>query len=194
MASVSQIISSEFENFLKKKFPTQRVQVATQKMADEAVTIMRERCNEGIDVNGKRFAKLTARYQKYKKKFIKQGKGVNEYAAKKLPNHIRLSGVLFGSMKTQLIQYAQFNEKKINSTFRLYIDKSQEKKVQGLLSETGAVRTKSGKKTYKKAARRFFGIATSGTREKKEQNRLINAFMKAMGFNVGGSIDKIKIK
>lgn len=192
MASVSQIISAEFMNEVKSKFSVQRVQVATQKMADEAIKIMQERCNEGIDVNGKRFAKFTKGYTKAKKSYIKRGRKVNEFAAKKLPNHIRLSGALFGSMKNQIIQYAQFSNLKINSAFRLYIDKSQEKKVQGLLSDTGYVRTNKGKKSYKKAVRNFFGIAQSGTRSVKERNRLFQIFAKALNFSVTGN--KLVIK
>jgi hypothetical protein len=187
MASVQQYITTEFMNQLKRKFSVQRVQVATQNMADEAIKIMRDRCNEGIDVNGKRFAPFTKGYIKYKKKYVKTGKKVNEFAAKKLPNHIRLSGALFGAMKNQIIQYAQFSALKINSTFRLYIDKSQEKKVQGLLSDTGYVKTLAGKKSYKKAARKFFGIATGGTREKKERERLFNVFAKSLNFKVVGN-------
>lgn len=187
--NLQQIISNSFENMLNKEFSSSKVKKAVQAMADDSIAIMRERTMKGIDANGKRFAKFSKSYLKRKPYLIRKGAKVNEFAAKGMPSHIRLSGALFGAMKNQLIQYAQFSENKINSSYRLYIDASQDKKVQGLLSDTGVVRTKKGKKTYKKAVRDFFGIKSD-----LEKSRLIQTFIKAMDYQVSGSRNNMKIK
>lgn len=189
---VKQQINTQFMNDVQKAFPVAKVQKAVEKMADEAISIMRERCNQGIDVNGKRFAPYSKAYAKYKKKYIKSGTKVNEFGATRMPNHIRLSGALFGAMKRQIIAYAQnFNKNdKISTSFRLYIDGSQEKKVKGLLATTGRNKYKS----YSKKARQFFGIATQGSRAVPEQNRLINKFQSEMGFKVSGSRNNMIFK
>lgn len=189
---VRQQINTQFVNDLNKAFPVAKVQKAVDAMANDAIKIMQERCNSGIDVNGKRFAKFTKSYMKAKLKYVKNGKKVNEFAAKKLPNHLRLSGALFGAMKSQVIAYAQNFGKndKISTSFRLYIDSSQEQKVKGLLSTTGRNKFKS----YKKASRQFFGIAETGNRAVTEQNRLLNTFINAMNFKVSGSRNNMIIK
>lgn len=194
MPAIKQIITMKYENLVKELFPVATVQNGVNAMAKTAIEVMRNRTNQGIDVNGKRFAPLTDRYKKYKAKYIKKGRKVNEFGATKLPNHIRLSGALFGAMKTQVIQYAQFNNLKLDTAFRLYIDSSQAKKVEGLLSDTGAVRTKTGKKTYKKASRNFFGIASIGTRADAEKDKIIGAFIKSLKYKVGGSRKNFTIK
>lgn len=189
MANYQQIISNSFENMLKKEFGSSKVKNAVQKMADDSIAIMRERTMKGIDANGKRFAKFTKSYLKQKPRLIRKGVGINEFSAKGMPSHIRLSGALFGAMKNQVIQYAQFSQDKINSSYKVYIDATQDKKMQGLLSSTGYVRTKKGKKSYKKAVREFFGIKSD-----LEKSRLIQTFIKAMNYQVSGSRTNMKIK
>ena len=194
MPAIKQIITMKYENLVKELFPVATVQAGVNAMAKTAIEVMRDRTNKGYDVNGKRFAPLSQSYQYYKKRYIKKGKKVNEFAATKLPNHIRLSGALFGAMKTQVIQYAQFNNLKLDTAFRLYVDSSQSKKVKNLLSDTGVVRTRKGKKTYKKAVRNFFGIGTVGNRAEMEKDKIIGAFIKSLKYKVGGSRKNFTIK
>ena len=194
MPAIKQIITMKYENLVKELFPVATVQAGVNAMAKTAIEVMRDRTIKGYDVNGKRFAPLTQAYQYYKKRYIKKGRKLNEFAATKLPNHIRLSGALFGAMKTQVIQYAQFNNLKLDTAFRLYVDSSQSKKVKNLLSDTGVVKTRKGKKTYKKAVRNFFGIGTVGNRAEMEKDKIIGAFIKSLKYKVGGSRKNFTIK
>ena len=166
-------------------------------MAEKALDVMRERTNQGYDVKGKRFAKYIKSYEKYKKKYIRSGAKVSEYGANKLPSHIRLSGALFKALTYDIIQYYQdFAKKgeKISTSFRLKVKPSEEKKIFWLLAETGAVRTKKGKKTYKKASRDFFGLSDAPSRASKERDAVVGAFIRAMKFQVGGSQKNMTVK
>lgn len=194
MATTRQIITNQFKSLVKERFATSKVEKAVNAMANEAINVIIERTNQGIDVNGKKFAKLTNKYQKYKKKYISSGAKVSKFGATKIPNHIRLSGALLASLTYDVIQYAQFTMPKISTAFRLRVKPNQEKKIEWLASETGAVRTRKGKKTYKKASRQFFGLSTAPNRIAKEQDRVIGAFVTSMQNQAGGSRKDMIIK
>lgn len=189
MASLAQKITSEIRNDIGKKFSNTELTAACKKMANEAIQSNIDRIEKGLDVSGKPFAKYTSRYSKYKKNVIKYKKYSGKYAAKSMPDHMKLSGTLLKSIFFDSIQVVG-DSRKIKLSFRVYIHDTQFKKVQGLYSNTG--RTRSGK-TYSKAKREFFGISTNPTLRIQEKNRLINVFQKAMNFSVSGRHEDIKI-
>ena len=195
--AVRQIINNKFQRLVADTFPVSDVKKGVEAMAVKAIDVMRERTNQGYDVNGKRFAKYSKSYEKYKKKYIRSGSKVSEFGASKMPSHIRLSGALFSAMTYDIIQYYQDFAKKgeqISTSFRMRIKPAEEKKVAWLLAETGAVRTRKGKKTYKKASRDFFGLSDAPSRASKERDAVIGAFIRAMKFQVGGSQKNMTVK
>jgi len=169
---------------------------ATNAAANEAINIIRERANQGIDLNGKRFPKLSEKEPfQYSYGFQKRtnlskllrGKRTTAFQAVKAPNHMRLTGQMFSAMKFAL-SGVKMSAREIIGSFLLTLKSDQTKKIKWLAATTGATRGWGGrgKKTvYSKPSRVWFGICTSAARRKKELDRIKKVFLSKLGLSTG---------
>jgi hypothetical protein len=165
--SVKQQITAQFTDALDKAVSVATLKKAADKMGKEAVEIMRERTGRNLDVNYNSFKEYSKKYAAFKKRYIAGGGGAKtrrnigaqtKYKAKKVNDKMRLSGKLFSDMTYTVTQNAKFSTK-FSLSFRLFIAQRSAKKAEGLI-----------KRGY-----RFFGISSSGSKGRQEQERLFAA-------------------
>lgn len=190
MGLLQKEIKFQVSNDIKKKFSLQKINSALKKTAQSAVDIIVDRTNNNVDIDGKNFAQFTKGYERYKKWYIRRGKKVNAFSAKRMPNNLRLSGELMGSINYKNLT-VNANTDKIQIGFNIYIPENQRKKVEGLMSSTG--KTRNGK-SYRKAKREFFGLSRNPTTAVIEKNKIVANFCKFMGYTVSGAGKDLTIK
>jgi len=114
MAASIKDIEVVIKRKLEKEVTNQKLNQANLAASKVAVELWRKQLADGIDGNGKRISKLSANYQKWKKRYISgklthrpksEGKDwldqletTTEYKANKVPNYGRLTGKFFSSM------------------------------------------------------------------------------------------------
>lgn len=141
------------------------------------VEIMRKRTDEGYDIFGRKFGGYNKSYNKQK---------ALSYAAKKYGTTqfmgnsrtpLRLTGRLFSSMKAKLLS-VNMSGNLMTAKFSIFIDDpTQERKVIGLMSETGTARNH---KNYSKKAWSFLGISVAGSRKAQEETLIRNTLIKSL--------------
>jgi hypothetical protein len=167
------------ENTLKQVIESDLVLSDAKKLAGlnavgkRAIELIRERISKGLDVRGQRLKAFTKSYKEFKRLYIKGRRRTpdsrGKYAARKLPNHIRLSGQLMGSLRYNITNF------KVN----LVLNNDRAKDKVGWLKKDWG-RARNGKR-YKKASRDIWGIAKRGTnRGRYEREELRKAFLKAI--------------
>ena len=185
MPAISQRIQAKIRNDLNKKFSSGELNRAAKAFAEGVIQMNIDRIEKGLNVNRKPFADLTARYQKQKLRHIKFGKKKSKFAAKQLPDFMKLSGELLDSFRYDSIQVVS-DTKSIRLSMRIYIDSSQTAKVKGLMSD----KARGGKA---KARRLFFGISPDPTWRIKEKNMILNKFQQDMDYEISGLHNDFKI-
>jgi hypothetical protein len=194
MAITKEQISFQVDKAIEKQISKSKLQAATAAAGMEAIRIIRERTGQGINLEGRRMPKLTRSYRKQKQKYIRSGiprryGDTTEYEAKNLPNHIRLTGQMFSDLDYQVTQAADYTNKAAIS-FRIYVRSRSAEKVGWLAAKRGRNKYKS----YRKASRTFFGISTRPDRREKETERILEAFLKALGQRNAEIVDTSTIK
>lgn len=173
-------IATRFKIETAKKFNQAALARAARAVGSEIINLSRERAASGIDVNGKRLQPLSKSYQKWKAQFIKRGfryvrgkrKGKSmpqtEFAAKGVPNYMRLSGRMFSAMQINSARATQ-NGTTFGFGVSVGIDEGIAPHAKYHLGE-GRVK------------RLWFGLSRKGTTSyDREQNRLKSVFKKALG-------------
>ena len=142
--------------------------------------------NRGIDTRGKRIPSLTKDYKARKKsgserrKMMRSsGDSPTQYAAKKAPNHGRLSGRTFSALKFK-VSFAAGKQTKSSVTLNMQAAGGKRFKMWDYLkSNRGATRgwhkkgQKKGKlKSYSKAQRYLYGIVEKGAYRKQLNDKI----------------------
>lgn len=194
MAKISEQIELIIDREINKKITRSNLIKATEAAGNEAIKIMIDRANEGIDLNGKRFAKLSEKEPfEYSYGFKKRtnpasllkGKATTKYKVAGFPNHMRLTGSMFSSLQRSLAGL-NIAKNRITAGFKVFLKGDESKKIGWLASKTGATRGWGGrgKKTvYSKPERLWFGICTAAARQKKELDRIKKVFLSKLGLS-----------
>lgn len=178
--AVQSNISTRFKIETAKKFNQTALQKAARAVAQEIIDVSRERAAAGLDVNGKRLQPLSKGYAKWKAGFIKRGfryiRGRNkgrtmpqtEFAAKGVPNYMRLSGRMFSAMRINSARATQ-NGTTFGFGVSVGIDES--------VAPYAKYHLGQGRVT-----RAWFGLSRKGTTSyDREQNRLKSVFKRTLG-------------
>ena len=148
--------------------------------------------NKGIDIRGKRIPKLTKDYKRRKSSAKERremmrssGDSPTKYAAKKQPNHGRLSGQTFSAVKFK-VNFAAGKQSASSATLNIKVTGGKRHKLwEYLASNRGATRgwhkkgQKKGKlKSYSKAKRYLYGVVQNGAYRKALDKKIKAIFIK----------------
>ena len=148
--------------------------------------------NKGIDIRGKRIPKLTKDYKRRKstaagrrEMMHASGDSPNDFAAKKQPNHGRLSGKTFAAVKFK-VTFAAGKQSGSSSTMNIKVTGGKRHKLwEYLASNRGATRgwhkkgQKKGKlKSYSKAKRFLYGVVQKGAYRVQLDEKIKAIFIK----------------
>ena len=177
----------EIEIILRKKLlkviTTTKLQDTFKKVGALIVEIMRDRTDDGFDIYGSKFGGYNRSYRKaYALKYAGGKFGTTTYVGNSSVSGgrtpLRLTGHLFSAMDYEVIQI-QNSGTFIKAKIKVFVnDKSQEGKVEGLLSTTGTARNGQ---TYAKKAWKFLGLSVSGSRVQRERNEINSLLRKDIG-------------
>lgn len=180
MGQIQQNVIAKFQAALGQRFGYETVNEGAKAMGAEAIAIMQVRILDSIDAEGAKFAPLTVRYEKWKRRFIRgqikfgsRGGKVPtffKWKATGLPNFMRLTGALFDDMKVEVPAPTKFVGNKLTIPFRIFIAPRSAKKAEGLMKR-----------------RKFFGIA-KGRLRAQESAKLIAAFKRSTKLSGTGSV------
>jgi hypothetical protein len=150
---------------------------AGEEMAKEIVNLIWQRTAEGIDINGNK-------WRRYKAVKWQKGKGEINYGTWKKSHSgggwLVLSGDLKRGTFCKYLKSSQSGNK-LSMAFLLYVDAANEKKAEGLMSETGYDRNRNG---YAKSSYKFLGLSNTGTWQIKESQRLSQILISKINENV----------
>lgn len=164
---------------------------AVDEAAKETIRVIRERTLDGIDLNGRKFAKLKKEYRarkaskKRREKMIARalkqfGGRSTRYKAKGVPDFMRLTGQLLNDISYIVTDVHQNVKNEIQYKYNVFIKKRSARKAKWLASTKGANKYKS----YRKASRKFFGLSTKVNYRYKEDKRIKGVFLKELGYQI----------
>jgi hypothetical protein len=167
---------------VKDRFPRQRIQQATRLVAAIALQEVKDRTNEGIDIDGRPFPKYSKRYPKVKNDFINGRRGKRrgtardrktQYAAKNVDDRMRLSGRMFSDMYIRLVR-GQNDNGFLGGTFQMDFKSDRSRKIAGYNIKRGY---------------NFWGLSRpSSARGRLLVAKMKSAFKGALGFRGGGNL------
>lgn len=165
MATAGQVFEAKLRKDLANLITGNKLKRSAELMGEEAVKIIKQRTNEGIDIYGRKFGNYNQGYLAQKKRRYGSNRG-----------WLQASGDLFEDITYEVLKITQ-NRNGASIKIKVTVKERSYLKTIGLQDTTGTAR--NGKK-YSKKAWLFLGLSQTGARVMSEQKRLVDIFNKTV--------------